>query len=231
MTTVLITGANRGLGLEFTRQYAAAGWDVIAACRQPDQANDLIELANRYPCIRLATLNVAEFDQIDTLANKLSDTPIDILINNAGVYGDERGHGFGHLDYDAWTNTLKINSQAPIKLAEAFLANIKLGNKKLIVTISSLMGSMADNTSGGSILYRSSKAAVNAAMKSLAIDLSDLAIGSLILHPGWVRTDMGGPNGLIDVEQSVSGMREVIAGFSLVQSGAFIKYDGSPLPW
>lgn len=231
MNTVLITGANRGLGLEFARQYAAEGWQVIAGCRQPALATELNKLAKLYPSIRLEMLDVAEFAQIDALAKKLANQAIDVLINNAGVYGDERDHGFGQLDYQAWTQTLQVNTQAPVKMVEAFLPQIKQGKNKLVVTVSSLMGSIADNGSGGSLLYRSSKAAVNAVMKSLAIDLKDQAISTLILHPGWVRTDMGGPNGLIDVEESVSGMRKVIAYFSLTQSGTFVKYDGTLLPW
>jgi NAD(P)-dependent dehydrogenase (short-subunit alcohol dehydrogenase family) len=161
----------------------------------------------------------------------LSGISIDVLINNAGVYGDQRSHGFGQLDYQAWLNTFMINTQAPMKMAEAFLPQIKRGSKKLIVNISSLMGSLSDNDSGGSILYRSSKAALNAAMRSLAIDLRDQDIGVLILHPGWVQTDMGGANALIDTHTSISGMCAVIDGFTLAQSGAFIKYDGKPMPW
>ncbi|MDO9424910.1 MAG: SDR family oxidoreductase [Methylobacter sp.] len=231
MATVLITGANRGLGLEFCRQYAAEGWNVIACSRNPDDAFDLNNLASRHPIIQLEQLDVSEFEQIDALSRKLSDCCIDVLINNAGVYGDKKSGGFGRLDYQAWTNSLLINTQAPIKMAEAFLEQIKRSDKKLIVNISSLMGSIADNTGGGSILYRSSKAALNAAMKSLAIGLKDQSVGVLTFHPGWVKTDMGGPNGLINAEESISGMRALIESFSLDQSGSFVKYDGTPLPW
>src|SRR5664279_1701560 len=184
MATVLITGANRGLGLEFCRQYAKQGWNVIACSRNPDDAFDLNNLASRHPTIQLEQLDVSAFDQIDALSRKLSDCCIDVLINNAGVYGDKNNRGFGQLDYQAWTNSLLINTQAPIKMAEAFLEQIKRSDKKLIVNISSLMGSIADNIGGGSILYRSSKAAVNAAMKSLAIGLKDQSVGVLIFHPG-----------------------------------------------
>ena len=231
MATVLITGANRGLGLEFTRQYAADGWNVIACCRQPSLATDLDRLAGQYNTIQVEALDIADFAQIDTLSRKLSSCCIDVMINNAGIYGDSQAGGFGQLDYQTWTKTLVINTQAPIKMAEAFLNQIKCSEKKLIVNISSLMGSIADNDSGGSILYRSSKAALNAAMKSLAIDLKNQSIGVLILHPGWVKTDMGGPNALIYAAESVSGMRVVIDGFSLQQSGGFVKYDGTSLPW
>lgn len=227
MATVLITGANRGLGLEFCKQYAAEGWQVLACCRNPETADELADIPN----VRIFPLDVSDFSQIDKLAAQLQDTAIDVLINNAGVYGDSPRRGFGQLDYVAWTQTLTINTQAPVKMAEAFLPNLQRGDKKLLVSISSQMGSIADNGSGGSILYRSSKAALNAAMKSLAIDLEDQGIGVLVLHPGWVKTDMGGPNALIDAQESVTGMRQVFARFTLAQSGGFLKYDGSTLPW
>jgi NAD(P)-dependent dehydrogenase (short-subunit alcohol dehydrogenase family) len=156
---------------------------------------------------------------------------IDVLINNAGVYDDNRNNSFGQLDYTVWTRTLLINAQAPVKMAEAFLPHLQRSKLKRLVSISSQMASIADNGSGGSILYRTSKAALNAAMKSLSIDLKDLGIGVFVLHPGWVKTDMGGPNAVIDAELSVAGMRKVIAESSLQQSGGFLKYDGSVLPW
>jgi NAD(P)-dependent dehydrogenase (short-subunit alcohol dehydrogenase family) len=231
MATVLITGANRGLGLEFCRQYAEQGWQVIACARNPDDSFDLNNLANHHSNVHLEALDVSKFKQIDALSEKLADLAIDVLINNAGVYLDDKGNGFGNLDYQAWTESLLTNTEAPVKMAEAFLPQIKKSGKKLIVNISSLMGSIADNDSGGSIFYRSSKAALNAAMKSLSVELKDQSVGVLIFHPGWVKTDMGGPNALIDVEQSITGMRSLIESFSLNQSGSFIKYDGTPMPW
>ncbi|MDD1636989.1 MAG: SDR family oxidoreductase [Methylococcaceae bacterium] len=226
MATVLITGASRGLGLEFCKQYAAEGWQVLACCRNPETAGKLTNT----PQVRVFSLDVSDFSQIDNLAAVLQDTAIDVLINNAGVYGGPH-RGFGQLDYAAWTHTLTVNTQAPVKMAEAFLPHLKRGDKKLLVSISSQMGSIADNDSGGSILYRTSKAALNAAMKSIAIDLKDQRIGVLVLHPGWVKTDMGGPDALIEAQESVAGMHNVIARFTLAQSGCFLKYDGSTLPW
>ena len=231
MATVLITGANRGLGLEFCKQYAAEGWQVLACCRMPQAATELASLAVRYPHVSVLALDVANLVKIEHLAAQLHDTCIDVLINNAGVYGDSHERGFGQLDYEAWTKTLAVNVQAPVKMAEAFLPHLKRGDKKLLVSISSLMGSITDNSSGGSIIYRSSKAALNAAMKSIAIELKGQAVGVLIFHPGWVRTDMGGANGLIEANESVTGMRKIIAEFCPEQSGSFIKYDGTPLPW
>lgn len=231
MQTVFITGANRGLGLEFCRQYAEAGWRVIAACRNPSQATQLKLLSERYQNVRIESLDVANFSEIDALSTRLGLESIDILLNNAGIYPDNQEHSFGQLDYPAWLEAFTINSMAPVKLAEALLPHIQRSQKKLIVSISSLMGSMADNHSGGSLLYRSSKASLNAAMKSLSIDLLAQSIGVLILHPGWVLTDMGGKNALIDVKESVTGMRSQIENFTLAQSGSFLKYDGSTLPW
>jgi NAD(P)-dependent dehydrogenase (short-subunit alcohol dehydrogenase family) len=231
MQTVLVTGANRGLGLEFCRQYADKGWNVIACCRNPATASELSALSHGHDNIQIEALDVAHFGQIDALSKKLSGIGIDLLINNAGVYDDNRNNGFGRLDYPAWSNSLLINTQAPMKMAEAFLPHIKISSKKLIVNISSLMGSIADNGSGGSILYRSSKAALNASMHSLSIELREQGIGILILHPGWVQTDMGGANALIDSKTSVGGMCEVIEQFTPAQSGAFIKYDGKAMPW
>ncbi|MCD2452442.1 SDR family oxidoreductase [Methylicorpusculum oleiharenae] len=231
MSTVLITGANRGLGLEFAAQFAAEGWDTIAGCRNPETAAELNQLGKKFLNLSIEALDVMSFDQIDALSAQLKHRSIDVLINNAGIYGDKAGHGFGDLDYQMWQQTLLINTLAPVKMAEAFLSQLELGGKKLLVSITSQMGSIADNTSGGSILYRSSKAALNAAMKSLSLDLKAKDIGVLVLHPGWVRTDMGGPQGLIDAKQSVAGMRKIIENFSAEQSGQFIKYDGSLLPW
>ncbi|MGR8931803.1 MAG: SDR family oxidoreductase [Gammaproteobacteria bacterium] len=231
MKTVLITGANRGLGLEFCRQYAEEGWRVLAACRNPEKAAGLTVLAKQYSNMQIEGLDVADQTQIDGLSARLVDESVDILINNAGIYADRDGCGFGHLDYKDWMESFAVNTMAPVKLAESLLTNIQRSQDKLIVSISSLMGSMADNQSGGSLLYRTSKAGLNAAMKTLAIDLLPRSIGVLILHPGWVLTDMGGSNALIEVKESVLGMRQRIAAFTLEQTGCFLKYDGRMLPW
>ncbi|MGD0959290.1 MAG: SDR family oxidoreductase [Methylomonas sp.] len=229
--TILITGANRGLGLEFSRQYAEAGWRVIAACRNPSAAHELQVLAEEYAGLQIEALEVTDFAQIDALSQKLAEESIDVLLNNAGVFGDAQGHDFGHLDYQQWTKTLTINTMAPVKMAEAFLPQLESGQNKLIASVSSLMGSIADNTSGGSLLYRSSKAGLNAVMKSLALDLRPRSIGVLILHPGWVKTDMGGQNAPINAEESVAGMCKQIKAFTLEQTGSFIRYDGGIAPW
>lgn len=231
MTTVLVTGANRGLGLEFCRQYAQAGWKVLACCREPAKAAQLLALAEHYPALSLHALDVGDFAGIDALAGELDGESIDVLLNNAGIYGDTARHGFGALDYSRWRETLTVNSLAPVKMAEAFLPQVARSQRKLIVAITSLMGSMSDNSSGGSILYRSSKAALNAAMKTLSIDLRDRGVGVLILHPGWVKTDMGGDNAPTDAAESIAGMRRLIDGFTSADSGRFVNFRGDTQLW
>ncbi len=230
MTThqVLITGANRGLGLEFTKQYLADGWNVLACCRHPQSAMQLQTLARDNPNLKIASLDVADFAQIDALALQLKDMPIDLLINNAGVYP---ASSFGDVDYDDWLEGFKINSMAPLKMTEAFVQQITRSQLKKIATITSKMGSIDDNTSGASYSYRSSKCAVNMVMKSLSIDLKPYGISTITLHPGWVQTDMGGPNGLINVQTSVTGLRKQIADLNLGNTGKFVAYDGKAINW
>ncbi len=225
---VLITGTNRGIGLEFTKQYAAQGWNVIACCREPQSAVSLQTLAKIHSNVRLFALDVADFKQIDALALTLNDETIDVLINNAGVYPES---SFGDTDYNEWAEAFRINSMAPIKMAEAFVRHITRSQLKKIVTLSSKMGSIDDNGSGESYIYRTSKTAVNMAMKSLSIDLKPYGISVASLHPGWVQTDMGGPNGLVSTQTSVNGLRLVIEKLSLSNSGEFIAFDGKSINW
>lgn len=232
MKTALITGANRGIGLEFARQYAADGWRVQACCRLPEKADALNKLAAQFPgLIEIHALDVADHVQVERLAKELAEESIDLLINNAGIYPDADKRGFGHTDYVVWMEAFRVNTMAPLKMAEAFANQIVRGSQKTIVTITSMMGSIADNGSGGSYLYRTSKAAVNMVVKSLAVDLKPRGITAVVFHPGWVRTDMGGPNALIPAQQSVSGMRQVIGRLTQADSGKFFAYDGKPIPW
>jgi NAD(P)-dependent dehydrogenase (short-subunit alcohol dehydrogenase family) len=231
MQTILITGANRGLGLEFCRQYSEQDIHIIACCRNPDSATELQAIAITNPRLSIYALDVNNFNQIDALAQQLSDKTIDILLCNAGVYGDTKKHSFGALDYQIWEQTLRINTLAPVKLAESFLPNLLKSTSPKLIAMSSLMASISDNSSGGSICYRSSKAALNAAMKSLAINLKEQNIAVLILHPGWVKTDMGGSNAPLNTQDSIIGMRQVISDFNLSNSGAFLNYRGDALAW
>ena len=241
MNTTLITGANRGIGLEFCRQYAAEGWRVLACSRHPEKSDALNKLAVQYPeLIKMHVLDVADHAQIERLAQVLANEsaeellaghPIDLLINNAGIYPDSDKRGFGHTDYAEWTRAFRINTMAPLKMAETFATQIARSKQKTIVTITSKMGSIADNSGGGDYLYRSSKAAVNMVVKSLGIDLKPIGITAVVFHPGWVKTDMGGPNALISAEQSVSGIRQVISRLTLADSGKFFGYNGQVIPW
>jgi len=226
MPTVMITGANRGLGMEFARQYAQDGWSVIATCRKPEDATEL----NAIDGVTVYPLNVTDSMAVRALADQLKGAAIDVLINNAGVYGPKNS-ALNEIDFDVWEQVLRTNALAPLCVAQCFAAHVAASDRKCIATLSSKMGSMTDNTSGGSYIYRSSKAAVNAVMKSLANDLGPQGVISVLLHPGWVRTDMGGPSGLIDAEQSVAGMRRVIDAADMNASGHFYAYDGAEIPW
>ena len=227
MPSVLITGANRGLGLEFTRQYAADGWRVFAACRDPAGARDLAAVEGD---VSAETLDVDDGPQVASLANKFSGQPIDVLINNAGIYGP-KDVTRDTVVYDAWGQVFRTNAMSPLAVSAAFAANVAQGGQKKIITLSSIMGSIAENDSSGDFIYRSSKAAVNAVMKSLAGDLKSEGITVAVLHPGWVRTDMGGPDAAIEAPESVTGMRAVIAGLKESDSGRFLNYDGTEIPW
>lgn len=230
MKTVLITGTNRGLGLEFVKQYLEAGQKVIATARASAQSDQLQALRERYSQqLSLHALDVTSADSRKQFVKAIGDQPVHLLINNAGVHG---GWGqLGKLDETEWLKCLHINSIAPIKMVEALRANLANAEQSTVAILSSKMGSMADNTSGGSYIYRSSKAALNAAAKSLAVDLQGEKVKVVILHPGWVRTDMGGPNGLIDPPTSIGGMRRVLANLTWEQCGSFIAYDGTVIPW
>jgi NAD(P)-dependent dehydrogenase (short-subunit alcohol dehydrogenase family) len=231
MASVLVTGANRGLGLEFVRQYAADGWRVFACCRDPQAASELRDLAG--PAggrVSLHRLDVADRSQIDALARELKDEPLDVLLNNAGVYGPDKV-ALGRIDYAAWEHVLAVNTLAPLKMAECFVDNVARSGRKILASVSSTMGSIARNAEGRHYYYRSSKAALNMAVKSLAIELKPRGIIAVVLCPGWVRTDMGGPNAPLAPEQSIAGLRRVLAGLGPNDSGKFLSYDGSEVPW
>ncbi len=231
MNTVLVTGANRGLGLEFARQYAAEGWQVYAAAAIRARRAKLRELAAKSGGrIAVIALDVSDLASVRAAAQSLAGKPIDLLINNAGV-GSPRGQKLGALDYAAWARVLDVNTLGPMRVTEAFLDHLAAGDGKKVVTITSGMGSIADNASGGSYAYRSSKAAVNMVAKSLSLDLAPRGITCVVMNPGWVRTDMGGPGGKISPEESIAGMRRVIAKLKPGDTGKFFNYDGGEYPW
>jgi NAD(P)-dependent dehydrogenase (short-subunit alcohol dehydrogenase family) len=229
--TVLVTGANRGLGLEFARQYAEDGWRVFAACRAPDSARELKALESRLADrLSVLALDVTDGVAAKVVAGRLRNEAIDLLLNNAGV-GSPPGQKIGSFDYAAWLRVLDANVLGPARMVESFVDSVAKSRDKRIVTVTSLMGSIADNSSGGSYAYRSSKAAVNAAMKSFAIDLAPRGITCAVVHPGWVRTDMGGAGGKLSAAESVGALRSLIDSLKREDSGKFFNYDGKPLPW
>jgi len=227
MPTVLITGANRGLGLEFAIQYAADGWRVLATCRDISEAGRLKEPDGD---IKVLPMDVTDHGAIESLAHELRREAIDLLVNNVGIYGP-RPCQLGGIDYAAWDEVMRINTLSAMKVAESFVDHIARSDKKIVAAISSKMGSITGNSSGGSYIYRSSKAALNAVMKSLAVDMAPKGVIVAVFHPGWVRTDMGGPSALIDASESVSGIRTVIDGLTLEKSGRFFNYDGTEISW
>jgi NAD(P)-dependent dehydrogenase (short-subunit alcohol dehydrogenase family) len=224
---VLITGANRGIGLGLVQQFLNHGWRVHATARDFEQASELNALTSNSQ-LSLHQLDVTDYAAVARLAEELGR--VDLLINNAGYYGP-KNYGLGNTDEKEWRHVLEVNTIAPLKLVESLLPNLSQGSHKKIVCISSKVGSMQENTSGGGYIYRSSKAALNSVVKSLSNDLANQGFTVLAMHPGWVRTNMGGPNALIDVTQSAAGLYSVMLDAKPADSGRFLNYDGSELPW
>jgi len=226
MPSVLVTGANRGLGLEFARQYAAAGWRVHAACRDPSAAEALAALPGG---ISRHGLDVTDDGQIAALAAELAGSPLDLLINNAGVNYDNGE--FGDSDPVSWLDTLRVNTIAPLRVAEGLIGSLLLGERKVIVNLSSKMASIAENASGGDYAYRTSKAALNMLTRGMAHDLSGRGVTVVVISPGWVQTDMGGPSAPLPVADSIAGMRRVIDKLRPADSGSFLDWQGQVMPW
>jgi NAD(P)-dependent dehydrogenase (short-subunit alcohol dehydrogenase family) len=218
MPTVLITGANRGLGLEFARQYSSDGWDVLATARSSSPELDALG-------VRVEQLDMQDLDTVGGFGGRLDS--LNLLIANAGTYGP-RSVSSAEEGRD-WAETFVVNTIAPFLLAQSVLPLVARANGKLI-GISTRMGSIDDNTSGGFIAYRSSKSALNSAWRSLAIDNRGKVVAA-VLHPGWVQTRMGGASAPLEPKDSVAGMRRVIESLGPEQSGGFYSYDGSEIPW
>lgn len=232
--TVIITGANRGLGLGLTRSFLEDGDRVIALCRKTSA--ELQQAANEN--LEIFQCDLTDDTQLASLARQFRERSIDVLINNAGmmaktgsVAGEESVQGFGYFNRELWHRLFDINLFTAMSLAELLVDNIAKSGRGRIVTISSMLGSMKMNTSGGIYAYRASKAGVNAIMKSMSIDLADRGIIAIAQHPGWVKTDMGGSGADIDIQTSVVGMKNVINGLTPADSGKFLSWDGSELPW
>ncbi len=230
MPTVMITGANRGIGLALARGYAAEGWRVHACCRDPDQAKDLETLrAEAGDRLAVHRLDVTDGPGVADLARELAAEAIDLLINNAGVSGPR--NGFGETDYDRWQPVFAVNTFAPLRVAEGFVEQVARSERKLIVNISSKMGSIGANVSSDSIIYRASKTALNQVSKCLSVALGPRGITVILFHPGWVSTDMGGSKAPITPDDSAAAIRAVIAGVTVEDNGRFFNYDGEELQW
>ncbi|WP_027856182.1 SDR family oxidoreductase [Marinobacterium jannaschii] len=228
--TVLITGAARGIGLEFVRHYLARGWQVHACARNLAEATELQQLEQSGSGLSLHQLDISSDEQIAELTLALDRQPLDLLINNAGIYGPKK-LAFGEVTRDRWRRVLEINTISPLMLTQALIGNLMAGRQKKVLMLSSKVGSISDNSGGAGYYYRSSKTALNQVVKSLSIDLAEKGISVLALHPGWVQTEMGGPNALISTAESVAGLVEVIDALDLQSSGQFIEYNGKQIPW
>ena len=222
--TVLITGANRGIGLELARQFRARGYAVIATAREPDQAVDLKALA-----VRVEQLDVTDTASARALAGKLRGVPIDILVNNAGTSGHD-AERFEDIDFDAVATTFDVNSLGPMRVTQALLPNLEAGAGRTIVQIGSVVGSI-ELSRGGLYGYRASKAALNMFNKTLSTELVRRGFTCVVIHPGWVKTRMGGAGAPVEVEDSVAGMLSVIEQLHLGDTGRFLDYTGKELPW
>ena len=225
MKNILITGANRGIGLKFA-EILSANNNIYATARDITKTDDLEKLDNT----ELLELDLLDKDSIKSFCSELKDIPLDMIINNAGIFQDEQMEET-ILDPELWLDEIMINAIGPVVLSQKLKENIMSGNDKKIIFISSQMGSIDDNYSGGYYFYRTSKSALNSAAKSLSIDWKADGISVLMLHPGWVRTDMGGSNAQLDIDTSVSTMLDVINSLDMGKTGTFLNYEGKKLEW
>ena len=223
MSTILITGAARGLGLEFTRQFAAKGWRIHACARKPEA------LKGVKGDIHPHKLEVTDHKAVKALAQELADEAIDVLICNAGVAGRDAGT-LGQIDAAAWRETFEVNTLAPLVMAEAFVPHVARSKDKKLVAITSVLGSITNNN-GGMYAYRASKTALNMEWRSLSLDTANKGLICVALHPGWVQTDMGGSGAPLTIAQSVPSMVKVIDGLKPSDNGRYLQYDGTELPW
>lgn len=226
MTTYLITGANRGLGLEFARQLSTRKDDtrILATAREPEKAVDLQRLVHAvYP------LDVADPKSIEKLADHVKDQPIDVLINNAGVSSDTKS--IATLDPEDMRVTFAVNAIGPLLVTKSVLKNLEAGRRKTVFNITSQLGSIANNKEGSSYAYRGSKAALNQMSVCLANEKRKDGFICVVVHPGWVKTDMGGPQATLEPEESIAAMIKLLDGLKAEDSGKFFNYDGKPMPW
>jgi NAD(P)-dependent dehydrogenase (short-subunit alcohol dehydrogenase family) len=228
MPTLLVTGSNRGIGLEFVRQYSAAGWEVIATCRAPDRAEALQRLAGEpRRAIDIQRLDVTDPSMVTSLAGVLGARAIDLLIANAGITVAQDAP----VTPETFDLVMHTNALGPLLVAEGLADRVAASDKRLMVFITSRMGSIATIESGGALLYRASKAALNAGMRTLSFALKPRKITAIGMHPGWVRTDMGGSGADLAVDKSVADMMRIIGRVTSADSGHLFNHSGEELPW
>ena len=239
MRTILVTGANRGIGLEFVRQYSSDGDHVIAVCRNDKDIDDLKAISEENNVL-IDFADMSDFKSIDMLQSRLNGIAIDIIINNAGLFGPKASadgdlrQSFSHMDYNIWRKLMDVNTLAPYKIIECLIENIRTGNEKKLVSISSTVASLdsvASDAPSTIHAYKASKCALNMVMTSLARELKNEGINVGIYCPGWVNTRMGGDKAPITPETSVNGMRKLIDNLSSDQSGNFYRYNGEQIAW
>ena len=223
-TTVLVTGANRGIGLEYARQLSAKGYTVIGTARAPERAEELAAVADQ-----VEQLDVADPASVAALAERLDGVAIDILINNAGIF-DRRDETIDKVDFDVMAQTFAVNTMGPLRVTQALMPNLRAGERKVVIGMSSGLGSIEKST-GRWYSYRSSKTALNSVNKVLSQELADEGFIFTVLHPGWVQTDMGGSSATYTPQESVAGLVKVIEGLGPEDNGAFYDFQGQPIPW
>ncbi len=230
MTNVLITGANRGLGLGFVKKYLEKEVHVVSTTRDIKGSKELLAIKDSFPDkLEIFELDLLKENAGGTLANFIGDRPIDILINNAGIGSSNQRLEL--VSSKPWLEVLKVNLIAPLMITQSIIENVKKSSDKKIYFISSQLGSIGDNSGGGMYIYRTSKTGLNQVVKSLSVDLKPQGITVVALHPGWVKTDMGGPNAPVSIDESIEGMIQVIDTTDIRDTGRFLNYVGKELPW
>ena len=238
MSNIMITGANRGLGLGFAKKFAQNGWNVLAMCRNLDNIDGLNALSKKFS-VSINYLDVLDYSSIEESAKTLKDVPIDILLNNAGIQG-AIPQNYYNIDYDEWVKVFSTNVMSTMKVSQSFINNIEASKKKLIVNVSSgtssinqkkIITSKPSSDKGELYLYRTSKTALNMISRCMAWELMPRGVAVVLLGPGWVRTRLGGPKAKLSIDESINNCYPLINSWTIKNTGSFYLYDGSKIPW